>query len=105
MSAVHAVATKNASNEAAASRNHKNTRAVPEIIPDTQTGFPEEQFLIQRNENACACGGACPRCSNELCIQPKLKIGAPNDKYEKEADQVADQVMRMPDPAVQRKPG
>ena len=31
-------------------------------------------------------------------IQPKLKIGAPNDKYEQEADRVADQVMRMPAP-------
>ena len=30
-------------------------------------------------------------------IQPKLKIGNPGDKYEKEADAVADQVMRMPD--------
>lgn len=32
-------------------------------------------------------------------IQPKLKIGAPNDRYEQEADRVADQVMRMPGPA------
>jgi len=30
-------------------------------------------------------------------IQTKLTIGAPNDKYEQEADQVADQMMRMPD--------
>ncbi|UCH96486.1 MAG: hypothetical protein JSV88_06460 [Candidatus Aminicenantes bacterium] len=30
-------------------------------------------------------------------IQPKLKIGQPNDKYEQEADRVADQVMRMPE--------
>jgi len=30
-------------------------------------------------------------------IQPKLAIGAPNDKYEQEADRVAEQVMRMPD--------
>jgi hypothetical protein len=30
-------------------------------------------------------------------IQPKLKIGQPDDKYEREADQVADAVMRMPD--------
>lgn len=29
-------------------------------------------------------------------IQPKLKIGTPNDKYEQEADRVADQVMSMP---------
>jgi len=31
-------------------------------------------------------------------IQAKLKIGQPNDKYEQEADRVADQVMRMPEP-------
>ncbi len=30
-------------------------------------------------------------------IQPKLSVGQPNDKYEKEADRVADQVMRMPE--------
>ncbi len=33
-----------------------------------------------------------------LPIQAKLKIGQPNDKYEQEADRVAEQVMRMPDP-------
>jgi hypothetical protein len=38
-------------------------------------------------------------------IQAKLKIGAPDDKYEQEADRVADQVMRMPEETtVQRKP-
>ena len=31
-------------------------------------------------------------------IQAKLKIGQPNDKYEQEADRVAEQVMRTPDP-------
>lgn len=36
-------------------------------------------------------------------IQPKLKISAPGDKYEQEADRVAEQVMRMPAPVVQRK--
>ncbi len=29
-------------------------------------------------------------------IQPKLSVGQPNDKYEQEADRVAEQVMRMP---------
>lgn len=29
-------------------------------------------------------------------VQPKLKIGQPNDEYEQEADRVAEQVMRMP---------
>ncbi len=37
-------------------------------------------------------------------IQAKLKIGSPNDKYEQEADRVAEQVMNMPEQAVvQRK--
>ena len=34
-------------------------------------------------------------------LQPKLKISQPNDKYEHEADRVADAVMRMPEPCVQ----
>lgn len=37
-------------------------------------------------------------------IQTKLKIGQPNDKYEQEADRVADQVMNMPEPEVRQKP-
>ena len=37
-------------------------------------------------------------------IQAKLTISHPNDLYEQEADRVADQVLRMPDPAL-AKPG
>jgi RNA polymerase-binding transcription factor DksA len=32
-------------------------------------------------------------------IQPKLTVNRPDDAYEREADQVADEVMRMPDPS------
>ncbi|MBW2690705.1 MAG: hypothetical protein JRC99_12335, partial [Deltaproteobacteria bacterium] len=35
-------------------------------------------------------------------IQAKLKVGQPGDIYEQEADRVADAVMRMPEPHVQR---
>ncbi|MDX1908578.1 MAG: DUF4157 domain-containing protein [Bacteroidia bacterium] len=35
-------------------------------------------------------------------VQFKLTVGAPNDVYEQEADQVASQVLSMPDTAVQR---
>ena len=35
-------------------------------------------------------------------IQPKLRVGAVDDPLEHEADRVADRVMRMPEPAVQR---
>lgn len=34
-------------------------------------------------------------------IQAKLAVSQPGDTYEQEADRVADQVMRMPDPVVQ----
>ncbi len=37
-------------------------------------------------------------------IQPKLKFGQPNDIYEQEADRVAEQVMRMPEPTMKIKP-
>ncbi|UCC30014.1 MAG: DUF4157 domain-containing protein [Phycisphaerales bacterium] len=42
-----------------------------------------------------------------MTIQRKLKIGAPNDKFEQEADRVADEVMRMPElrPATADLPG
>jgi len=53
--------------------------------------------VLQRK---CACGGTCPRCRGEAHIQPKLAIGEPGDAFEQEADRVADQVMRMPDPLV-----
>ena len=38
-------------------------------------------------------------------IQAKLTVGAPDDAYEREADRVADAVMRMPQPEIQRAPG
>lgn len=37
-------------------------------------------------------------------VQPKLTINNPNDEYEREADAVADQVMRMEVPSIQTKP-
>jgi hypothetical protein len=38
-------------------------------------------------------------------LQTKLAVSDPGDEYEREADHVADQVMRMPDPTpmIQRK--
>ncbi|MFV1977704.1 MAG: hypothetical protein ACC651_18330 [Candidatus Scalindua sp.] len=44
---------------------------------------------------------AVQRMFNSGVIQAKLKIGQPGDMYEQEADRVADQVMRMPEPAIQ----
>lgn len=66
--------------------------------------------VLQRK---CACGGTpgptgeCAACrakrlQPQAAIQPKLTIGAANDQYEQEADRVAEQVMRMPEPTIQR---
>lgn len=58
--------------------------------------------LIQRKAS-CACGGGCPGCaddadllSDKLDIQTKLTVGEVGDRYEQEADQVADLIMRTP---------
>jgi outer membrane protein OmpA-like peptidoglycan-associated protein len=50
----------------------------------------------------------CAECEKEHdTIQPKLAVGPADDEYEREADRVAEHVMRMPDPvsrALQRTP-
>ena len=45
---------------------------------------------------------AVQRLMKSKALQAKLRIGQPGDKYEQEADRVADAVMRMPEPGVQR---
>ena len=45
---------------------------------------------------------AVQRLMKSKALQAKLSIGQPGDKYEQEADRVADAVMRMPEPGVQR---
>ena len=42
---------------------------------------------------ACPFGGACHTCP--VPVQAKLTVGQPNDRYEHEADRVAEQVMRI----------
>jgi len=40
--------------------------------------------------------------STSVRLQPKLEMSSPGDAFEREADSVASQVMRMPEPRVQR---
>jgi len=47
---------------------------------------------------------AVQRLIKSGALQAKLKIGQPGDKYEQEADRVADTVMTMPHPRLQRQP-
>lgn len=62
-------------------------------------------LVLQRK---CACGsgtssltGECEECrkKKQFGLQTKLRVSEPADAYEQEADRVAEQVMRMPEPA------
>ena len=71
--------------------------------PAWQPSAVSKSPLLQRKAS-CACGGDCPRCNEtdlNNSIQPKLNISTPGDVHEQEADRVAEQVMRMPDPILQ----
>ena len=73
---------------------------------------PATRRLIQRK---CSCGGSsgpsgeCAECRKKRLagkaslLQPKLTVNQPGDRYEQEADRVANQVMRMAAPHVQEK--
>jgi len=91
---MRAIATKQPTNDSAKQKKNGDKGRSRSVSP-LSTGMP----LLQRK---CACGGGCPRCQDEQGIQTKLKISEPGDKYEQEADRIADEVMRMPEPSVQR---
>ena len=72
-----------------------------DIQGKSSQAFKDSCPLSLPNPSRCSYSGACHSCTPT--IQTKLKIGQPNDKYEQEADRISDQVMRMPEPRVQRK--
>ena len=55
-------------------------KGLPQIQRQVEEEEEEEEELIQP----------------KLDVQTKLTVGAPDDEYEREADRVADKVMRMP---------
>ena len=59
--------------------------------------WPILQASSEQRPAPCACGGGCPRCRANAPVQRKLAIGEPDDPLERQADQIADSVMRMPD--------
>ena len=82
----------------------KSVMVTSETVRGTRRASFKPNFsaaFLQRKAD-CACGGGCPRCASELPVQTKLSVSQPGDVYEQEADRVADQVMRMAEPTVQR---
>jgi hypothetical protein len=69
--------------------------------PLVQHEIPATNAIVLQRKSACPCGGGCPLCEEDMVIQPKLRIGEPGDRYEQEADRVADEVMRIREPRLQ----
>ena len=65
----------------------------------------KKQSPATRPHHGSMSGPSCPQhpkirqILHRTSVQPKLTVGAPNDKYEQEADRVADQVKRMREPS------
>lgn len=70
-------------------RQHQEVIQAPLI----QNEFPSTDAIVLQRMSACPCDGGCPLCVEGMVIQPKLKIGEPGDRYEQEADRVADEVV------------
>jgi outer membrane protein OmpA-like peptidoglycan-associated protein len=71
---------------------------LPVYAPPVSTGGCPMSFASPR---ACPFGGACHTCPTR--VQAKMEVGQPNDEYEREADEVANRVMRMPESCCSRR--
>ena len=81
----------------------------PGLVEDSKQD--KEKLTLQRSSADQAGTTSVPRFGHDFSrvnvhskgmIQAKLKINEPGDIYEQEADRVADAVLRMPEPGVQR---
>ncbi|MDY6979977.1 MAG: DUF4157 domain-containing protein [Pseudomonadota bacterium] len=109
-------ATKKSSDNVASANSSSRSQKIDDSLSSITSVGPglSEMPLFQRK--ACACGGYCPDCQSDDILQPKLTIGQPNDRYEQEANRVADQVLHkrqsdnlnsgsmQPDISIYRKP-
>ena len=66
----------------------------------SQSSHVDQILFLQRTIG----NQAVQRLIKSGTLQAKLKIGQPGDRYEQEADRIADQVISMPDPKLQRQP-
>lgn len=63
---------------------------------DVSLGETKTQSCPVATPRTCPFGGACHTCPTR--VQAKLRVGQPDDEYEREADEIADKVMGMPEP-------
>jgi hypothetical protein len=74
----------------------------PSALAQSRISMFSPYAPVLQRKASCACGEGCPRCQNKLPIQTKLAVSQPGDIYEREADRVAEEVMRMPAPNLHR---
>jgi hypothetical protein len=80
-------------------KNKKTGRSAEPVHQGTMDGSPHVRGMSPTlNGPLSSFYSTGPVLSLKPLMQAKLTIGQPNDKYEQEADRVADQVMRMPKP-------
>src|SRR5215212_8392509 len=73
------------------------------VVPNTQTataalrGYPNARGASSLNQQQAISNHKVQQLLRSRAIQAKLTVSTPNDPYEREADHVADRVMRMSD--------
>src|SRR5262245_11482812 len=65
--------------------------------PAVRRSSPRGSAVPLRRGGACACGGTCPHCRHEAVAA--MTVSEPGDAAERDADERADAVMRMAQPA------
>ncbi len=96
---MHQLAVKNQTNDSLAVRKPR-TASPLSLLSRHISPRPLFSPVVQK-KSAYVCGGGCPRCLSKLPVQTKLAASQPGDMHEREADRVADQVMRTAEPTAQ----
>jgi ferredoxin len=88
----------------ATSRRTEDTHEQPVMhdFGDVSLNQTGAQTCTVAAPRTCPFGGACHTCPTR--VQAKLEVGQPDDEYEREADEVAERVMRMPEPCCSGRP-
>ena len=63
-----------------------SSKPVGNVLQSQQTGLATAINMNDLQAKICTCEGDCPRC---LPVQAKLQVGQANDRYEQEADKIA----------------
>ncbi|MEK7395624.1 MAG: DUF4157 domain-containing protein [Candidatus Poribacteria bacterium] len=96
-SRIRVLSDETGSNQSDRAMNERS-RSIPQI--GDRTPVMQECPLALTSPRLCPFGGACHTCPPH--IQAKLSVNQPDDKYEQEADGIAEKVMRMADPSQQQ---